>query len=504
MRLRKPWPAEIDQWTHYLHGADGNPVARDRVVGPPEHYQWIAEPDVAALPRDRLQRQHAGHRRRAGCSPSWTKRRSVWPATIRCPTSGLWWRGTPSTACCCGRCRSAAGAGGSGRTPGSTPGPGDIPLNIQKRLVAAGDKVYVTLGYQAPVSQLDARTGEILQTYAGTERTSEILCHGRHAGPLGRSPTSGCRSWPSTPHPGSSSGRRRRPTAGTTIDYIKWTGDAGGANRPKLDPSLNMATDGRVVALIDGPEIVGLDLPPAREKWRAAFPLDEADRNAGGIQPQGNLWIGTMIVRDGVVLHASPHRLAAFSADTGKLLWSQPKKYIGHLWYEWKDVFVIDGLVWTWSAELEQDVFERRSPRETAHAVPAIGQRLRPADRGAEEGSAAGIDLQGQSPSPLLPQQGDGAVHPRQPPRDRIRRSGGGQHTVDNWVRGTCHVGMMPANGLQYVPPHPCQCYIDEKLNGLYALAPAPAERSRSRPGRRRAGAGTRPGLDRSSGPESG
>ena len=38
--------------------------------------------------------------------------------------------------------------------------PGDFPLNIQKRLVAVDDKVYVTLGYRAPVSQLDARTGE--------------------------------------------------------------------------------------------------------------------------------------------------------------------------------------------------------------------------------------------------------------------------------------------------------------------------------------------------------
>ena len=40
----KPWPQEIDEWTHYLHGADGNPVAQDTVVGPPEHYQWISEP----------------------------------------------------------------------------------------------------------------------------------------------------------------------------------------------------------------------------------------------------------------------------------------------------------------------------------------------------------------------------------------------------------------------------------------------------------------------------
>ncbi|KPJ77619.1 MAG: hypothetical protein AMS14_00495, partial [Planctomycetes bacterium DG_20] len=54
--------------------------------------------------------------------------------------------------------------------------PGDIPLNIQKRLVAVGDTVYATLGYQAPVSEIDARSGQILKTYAGTERTNEILC----------------------------------------------------------------------------------------------------------------------------------------------------------------------------------------------------------------------------------------------------------------------------------------------------------------------------------------
>jgi len=36
-------------------------------------------------------------------------------------------------------------------------------------------------------------------------------------------------------------------------------------------------------------------------------------------------------------------------------------------------------------------------------------------------------------------------------------------------------MGMMPANGLQYAPPHPCGCYVDEKLNGLNALAAARA-----------------------------
>ena len=95
-----------------------------------------------------------------------------------------------------------------------------------------------------------------------------------------------------------------------------------------------------------------LDARNGAEKWRVAFPSAAADDGAGGIKTHGNLWVGAMIVHSGVVLHASPNQLAAFSADTGELLWEQPKRYIGHLWYEWKDVFVIRGLVWTWSEEL--------------------------------------------------------------------------------------------------------------------------------------------------------
>ena len=44
IRASKPWPPDIDEWPHYLHAADGNPVANDRVVGPPEQYQWVADP----------------------------------------------------------------------------------------------------------------------------------------------------------------------------------------------------------------------------------------------------------------------------------------------------------------------------------------------------------------------------------------------------------------------------------------------------------------------------
>lgn len=44
LKVTKQWPPEIDEWTHFLHAADGNPVARDSVVGPPQHYQWLGGP----------------------------------------------------------------------------------------------------------------------------------------------------------------------------------------------------------------------------------------------------------------------------------------------------------------------------------------------------------------------------------------------------------------------------------------------------------------------------
>jgi outer membrane protein assembly factor BamB len=53
-----------------------------------------------------------------------------------------------------------------------------------------------------------------------------------------------------------------------------------------------------------------------------------------------------------------------------------------------------------------------------------------------------------------------------------------------DWVRPTCGLGFMPANGMVYFPPHPCFCYIGEVLYGFYALAPeaSPPVPTESRP----------------------
>jgi hypothetical protein len=40
----KDVPEDIDDWTHFFHGADGNAVAQDDKVGPPDRLQWLGGP----------------------------------------------------------------------------------------------------------------------------------------------------------------------------------------------------------------------------------------------------------------------------------------------------------------------------------------------------------------------------------------------------------------------------------------------------------------------------
>jgi len=45
--FRKPWPAEIDGWSHFLHDASNNAVSSDTVVEPPKGLRWTCGPAYA-------------------------------------------------------------------------------------------------------------------------------------------------------------------------------------------------------------------------------------------------------------------------------------------------------------------------------------------------------------------------------------------------------------------------------------------------------------------------
>ena len=44
---RKPWPAEMDEWTHFLYDASNNAVSSDTVVAPPQGLRWTCGPEYA-------------------------------------------------------------------------------------------------------------------------------------------------------------------------------------------------------------------------------------------------------------------------------------------------------------------------------------------------------------------------------------------------------------------------------------------------------------------------
>ncbi|MHC4502302.1 MAG: outer membrane protein assembly factor BamB family protein [Planctomycetota bacterium] len=446
----RPWPADIDEWTHYLHGADGNPVANDSVVGPPRRQQWVSGPrwlrshetvsSVATIVTARGRLFYIVDEAPISL-PGKHELPDKWALVARDAFNGvkLWrvpidqwgWR--------------------EWKTSWFSPRPGDYPFNLQKRLVAAGDRVYVTLGYHAPVSELDARTGELLKTYEGTEDTVEfvhaggvLVCSLLRDGALKLSAVdaaTGKRLWTT-----------RESYKGVTTDYLRWRAMRGGIKPPaKLAPTLNTATDASIVAFLDGNSVVAVSFTDGTEKWRAEFPEKGPRSPVKGLPVRG-LWVGTTIVKDGCVLHASPSTLACFSASDGELRWTRPKRYLGHLWYAWKDVFVIEGLAWTWSDRL------LREPLSAGRA-PAGKKKV---GRSSWPETVNGYDLR---TGKLAKKVDLGRIfkthHHHRCYRNKATvryilasRRGTeyvdlreGRHSVHNWVRGTCHVGMMPANG---------------------------------------------------------
>jgi len=162
----KPRPKEIDEWTHYLHDASNNAVAADTVVGPPRRYQWIAGPRWARS-HDHLSTVSAmvsaggrvfyiideGPTASVALAPRWS-------LVARDAFSGvrLWKRPV-------------------GPWEGHLRGFRTGPSALARRLVAIGDRVYVTLGYGKPVTALDAATGETVKTYEETANALELIWH---------------------------------------------------------------------------------------------------------------------------------------------------------------------------------------------------------------------------------------------------------------------------------------------------------------------------------------
>jgi len=289
-KMIKPRPAEIDEWTHFLHGPDNNAVAHDTVVGRPGHVQWTGKPRFARA-HEQLASMSNGVTA-AGrlfyiideTSQADIRFPSRWSLVARDAFNGaiLWKRDVASWADQFRRFRSG-------------------PPDLQFRLVAKGDRVYVTLGIDAPLSVLDAATGKTLWTYAGSDHTRQIVCTDEEVFVLIDTQPQTTAGIESLIRRGINEAPGRRAIAAYRADGNSgiWRNEI----EPLVHPTL-AADDGRLFY----------------QTGDRLFCLD-----------------------DGVVLSADFRGIIAFSASDGARMW-QGVTTTGY--NSPPDVFVVDGLVW--------------------------------------------------------------------------------------------------------------------------------------------------------------
>lgn len=445
--LRKPIPPDTDQWSHFLHDASGNAVANDRQVGPPNRLRWVAGP-----------RWCRSHEIPSSVNAVVTAGGRIFTIFDEGPT-GVY-KGLPQN------CKLIARDAANGLLLWKVPmrrwqpefGTGvgvryKIHHTIPRRLIAEGDRVYVTLAFlDSPVSVLDAATGQILtEAIEGTKGTDEMLLSD---GILIVKITKK-RSVAATDR----FGRERLDDTLAAID-VKTGKPLWRQENTRVVPYALSSSDGRIV-YHNMDELVCLSAKTGDELWRV--PNSIRSTVGGG---------STLVIANGIVLfhgHGDDHGLAAsasvknkgrnglcltaLSLYDGKPLWSHPGgRGRAGACTQPTDLFVVDGTVWCagsvrgrdlHTGEFKKTLTIRKliSPghHHRCHRSKATERFLIWPKRGAEF-----VDLEGQT------------------------------HMRFDWLRAPCFTGVTPANGLLYVPPSQCFCYPGVKLSGFLALAHTP------------------------------
>ena len=440
----KPRPAGMDEWNQYLHSSTGNMVSKDEIVGPLKHYQWIGSP-----------RWGRHHDTTASMSAMVSANNRIFYILDEGPRESIQLPSKNSLIA-----RDAFNGTILWKRPiaewqdhlfALKSGPAYLP----RRLVAVGDRVYVTLGINAPLSELDAATGETLRTFDETGQTSEVIFSGNMLFLVVGRPEKSKETfapdpkdtyvWDNAERARSEWAWSKEPARIMALDM-----DAGKAVWEQEYPvaPLSLSADAKAVYFYDGTQMVSIDRVNGQENWRSEAIKSRLIDTA---------YAPRVVVYEDVVLFSSgTSRVYAMSAADGKKLWDAEQEASGH--YSPEDMFVIDGLVWTGGTAWTQ-----------------------------MEGTYVGRDLHTGEVISEFPCDADvyffhQRCYPSKATEKYILPSRTGiefvdldeEHwTINHYTRGGCIYGIMPSNGLVYTPPHACACYMEAKLNGVGALGSA-------------------------------
>ncbi|MFC1497613.1 PQQ-binding-like beta-propeller repeat protein [Verrucomicrobiota bacterium] len=470
IKLKKPVPKEIDDWTHYLHGADGNAVADDSLAAEPRSVQWIGLP--------RWGRSHEELNSLSACVSA--KGRvfyildeaplaeigfsAQWKLIARDAFSGvvLWKRDIGQWIDHLRTFRTG-------------------PVHLPRRLVAVDDRVYATMSIDGPLTVLNAVTGETISTFQGTEFTEEIIVdNGTVYLVIGSSerkrfgeglhrrgepdPTdfryiaafdaeSGKRKWKiDTPKgeyimPLTLAVRKGKVFFQSSGGLICASADSGKQlwKTPKPTPARRYAWSAptlvahdKVVFLADripgkgklkkGGEV---DVPPAKDdiEWGVHSVYLEGPKD----------YKGPMMPR------RSDTMLDAFSVEDGKKLWSME---VNEGYNVPVDLFIAQNLLWVRGSGLNMETGKRERGTSLSRGRVGMIHARCYRNKATEKhifNAKSGIEVASLEKGWL---------------------------SNNSWIRGTCQYGIMPCNGLVYAPPNACACYNKVKLQGFIAASP--------------------------------
>lgn len=295
-KLIKQRPENIDEWTHFLHDASNNAVARDAQVGSPRRLQWVCGPlwtrshefnsSLCAMVSAGGRIFYVFDEGLTGVTtPSVPER---WTLVARDAFNGLLLWKRPLTQWGAGAWKNKALR--------------SVPLTVPRCLVAEGQRIFITLEYKSGVSVLDAATGEILTTYKDTEGTEEVrFIQGILV---------------------------LRKGAGTVMAIDTETGrklwDATG----KIRPLSLAARDGKVFYQA-GQSLLCLRVTDGKELWKV--PCESP--------------LAMLVAHDSCIILLTKNELEAVSANTGESLWSI------NAGIRRNELFIANNQLWHWQGD---------------------------------------------------------------------------------------------------------------------------------------------------------
>jgi len=397
----KPWPQEIDDWSHHLQGPDNNPVANDSVVGSPRGLKWTCGPlwsrsheflsSLSAMVSADGRLFYAFDEGLTGVTDAPIPER--WTLIARDAFNGvlLWKRPLENWGTRVWKSRALR----------------STPRAVPYRLVAGGGRLFAILDGNGGVSVLDAATGRLLVTCEGTEEAREM----RYLDGVLLVAT----------------GNDLLVAMDATANKQLW------AVEGKIRPQLLAARAGKVYCHLGG-KLTCLNLADGKTVWR----IDE------------QLAPTRLSAHENCILLVSRGKIEARTLDSGRLLWQESGQASNG------SFFVVDNRLYqpSRSTVAVRDLATGKVTAQIdAAEVMTVGHHPRcypgkaterffiSANRGIEF-----IDLVGE------------------------------EHTQNDWTRGPCTFGILPCNGLLYVPPNPCFCYPGVKVTGFNAFTGATAK----------------------------